>query len=94
MLLQSTVALASSLLHNGSGDGSSLEETSSSPAFRLLMLLSLRSHLAIWRFLCCALRATRLFFTVAYFWLKVASSERGTLAVTRWVHFNYNDRRT
>jgi hypothetical protein len=70
MLLQSTAALATSPHHNGSGDGSSLEETSSSPAFRHLMRLSLRSRLAIWRFLCCALRAARLFSVVALFWLE------------------------
>jgi hypothetical protein len=60
MLLQSTVALATSPLHDGSGDGSSSEETLSSPAFHLLVRLSLRSCLVIWRFLCCALRAARL----------------------------------
>jgi hypothetical protein len=47
MLLQSTAALATSPLHDGSGDGSSSEETPSSPAFRLLVWLSLRSRLAI-----------------------------------------------
>jgi hypothetical protein len=47
MLLQSTAALATSLLHEGSGDGSSSEETPSSPAFRLLLQLSLRSRLVI-----------------------------------------------
>jgi hypothetical protein len=47
MLLQSTAALAKSLLHCGSGDGSSLEETSRSLAFCLLMRLSFRSCLAI-----------------------------------------------
>jgi hypothetical protein len=31
---------------------------------------------------------------VALFWLKVASSGRGALARTRWVHFNYNDKNT
>jgi hypothetical protein len=41
MSLQSTVSLATLPLHDGSGDGSSSEETSSSPAFRLLMRLSL-----------------------------------------------------
>jgi hypothetical protein len=67
MLLQSTTALATSPLHDGSGDVSSLEEMPSSPAFRLLVRLSLRSCLAIWRFLCCALRAARLFFVAACF---------------------------
>jgi hypothetical protein len=38
-LLQSTAALATSPLHDGSGDGSSSEETPS--AFRLLLRLSL-----------------------------------------------------
>jgi hypothetical protein len=47
MLLQSTAALATSPLHDGSSDGSSSEETPSSPAFRLLVRLSLRSCLAI-----------------------------------------------
>jgi hypothetical protein len=37
MLLQSTAALATSPLHEGSGDESSSEETPSSPAFRLLL---------------------------------------------------------
>jgi hypothetical protein len=27
------------------------------------------------------------------FWLKIASSGRGALAGTRWVHFNYNDKK-
>jgi hypothetical protein len=40
MSLQSTVALAMLPLHDGSGDGSSLEEPSRSPAFRLLSRLS------------------------------------------------------
>jgi hypothetical protein len=47
MSLQSTVALATLPLHDGSSDGSSSKETPSSPAFRLLMRLSLRSRLAI-----------------------------------------------
>jgi hypothetical protein len=51
MSLQSTVALATSPLHEGSGDRSSSEETPSSPAFRLLLRLSLRLRLAIWHFL-------------------------------------------
>jgi hypothetical protein len=51
MLLQSTAALVTSPLHDGSGDGSSSEETPSSPAFRLLLRLSLRLRLVIWRFL-------------------------------------------
>jgi hypothetical protein len=41
MLLQSTVALATSPLHDGSGDGSSSEETPCFPALRLLLLSSL-----------------------------------------------------
>jgi hypothetical protein len=93
MLLQLTAALATSLLHDGSGDGSSLEETPSSPAFHLLMRLSLQSRLAIWCFLCCALRAARLFSVVALFRLKITSSRRGALAETRWAHFNYNDKK-
>jgi hypothetical protein len=40
MSLQSTAALAMSPLHDGSDDEFSLEETSRSPAFRLLMQLS------------------------------------------------------
>jgi hypothetical protein len=93
MLLRSTTAPATSPLHDGSGDGSSLEETSSFPAFRLFMRLSLRSRLAIWHFLCRALRAVHLFSAAACFWLKTASSGRGALAGTRWVHFNCNDKK-
>jgi hypothetical protein len=74
MFLQSTAALATSPLHDGSGDGSSSKETPCSPAFRLLLRLSLRSRLAIWRFLCCALRAVCLFSVASWFWLKIASS--------------------
>jgi hypothetical protein len=40
MSLQSVAALATSPLHDGFGDRSSLEETPRSPAFRLLMRLS------------------------------------------------------
>jgi hypothetical protein len=47
MLLQSTATLATSPLHDGSGDGSSSEEMPSSPAFHLLVRLSLRLRLAI-----------------------------------------------
>jgi hypothetical protein len=47
MLLQSTTALATTPFHDGSGYGSSSEETPSSPTFRLLVRLSLRSRLAI-----------------------------------------------
>jgi hypothetical protein len=65
MLLQSIAALATSPLHDGSGDRSSSEETPSSPALRLLMRPSLRSRLVIWHFLCCALRAARLFSVTA-----------------------------
>jgi hypothetical protein len=60
MLLQSTTAFATSPLHDGSGDGSSSEETPCSPALRLLLWLSLRSRLAIWHLLYYALRAARL----------------------------------
>jgi hypothetical protein len=56
MLLQSTAALATLPLYDGWGDGSSTEETPRSPALRLLLRLSLRLRLAIWRFLFCALR--------------------------------------
>jgi hypothetical protein len=92
MLLQSTAALTTSPLHGGSDDGSSFEETSSSPAFRLLRL-SLRSRLEIWRILCYTLRTARLLSTAACFWLKIAFSERGALARTRWVHFNCDDKK-
>jgi hypothetical protein len=47
MSLKSTAVLATSPLHDGSGDGSSSEETPRSPTFRLLMRLSFRSRLAI-----------------------------------------------
>jgi hypothetical protein len=93
MSLQSTTALATSPLHDGSGNGSSSEKTPSSPAFRLLMRLSFRSRLAIWHFLCCALLAACRFSTATLFWLKIASSGRGALAGTRWAHFNYNSKR-
>jgi hypothetical protein len=65
MFLQSTAALATSPFHDGSGDGSSSEETPNSPALRLLLQSSLRSRLAIWRFLCYALHAARLFSAAA-----------------------------
>jgi hypothetical protein len=83
MLLQSTAALAASPLYDGSGDGSSSEEMPSSPTFRLLVRLSLRSRLAIWRFLCCTLRAACLFSAAALFWLKIASSGRGASSPPR-----------
>jgi hypothetical protein len=76
MSLLSTTALAMSPLHDGSDNGSSLEETPRSPAFRLLMWLSFRSRLAISRSLCCALRAARRFSAAALFRLKIASSRR------------------
>jgi hypothetical protein len=92
MSLQSTAALATLLLHDGSADGSSLEETPRSPAFRLLMLLSFQSRLAISRSLCCTLHAAHRLSAVALFRLKIASSGRGALAGTRWVHFNCNNK--
>jgi hypothetical protein len=58
MSLQSTAALAMLPLHDGSGNGSSLEEMLRFPAFCLLMRLSFRSHLAISHSLCCALRTS------------------------------------
>jgi hypothetical protein len=67
MLLQSSAALATLPLHDGLGDGSSSEEIPYSPAFRLLLRSSLRPHLVIWRFLCCALRVVRLFSAAAWF---------------------------
>jgi hypothetical protein len=93
MLLQSTAALAMSPLHDGSGDGSSLQKTPHSPACILLMRLSFRSHLAILRSLCCALRAARRLSAAALFRLKIASSGRGALARTRWEHFNCNNKK-
>jgi hypothetical protein len=91
--LQSTAALGASPLHDSSCDRSSSEETPRSPAFRLLMRLSFRSLLAIWHSLYCALRAARRLSAVALFRLKIASSRRGALAGTRWVHFNCNDKK-
>jgi hypothetical protein len=92
MSLQSTAALGSSSLHAGSGDVSSLEETSCSPAFHCLMRLSYRSCLAISHSLCCALRATRRLSAVALFQLKIASYGSGALAGTRCAHFNYENK--
>jgi hypothetical protein len=79
MSLQSTAALGTSPLHDGSGDGSSLEETPSSTAFCLLMRSSFRLRLAISRSLCWALRAARRLSAAALFLLKIASSGRGAL---------------
>jgi hypothetical protein len=93
MSLQSTATLATSPLHDGSGDRSSSEETPRSPTFHLLMRLSFRSRLAIWRFLCCALRAARRFSAATLFRLKIACSGRGALAGMRWAHFNYNGKK-
>jgi hypothetical protein len=94
MSLQSTAALAMSLLHDGSGGGSSLEESSRSPAFRLLMWLSFQSRLVISRSLCCALRTARRLSTAAWFQLKIASSGRGALVGMRCAHLNCNDKKT
>jgi hypothetical protein len=77
-------------LHDSSGDGSLSEETPISPAFCLLMQLSFRSRLAIWRFLCCALCVAHRFSATTLFRLKIASFGRGAFAGTRCVHFNYN----
>jgi hypothetical protein len=93
MSLQYTAALAMSPLHDGSGDGSSLEETPRSPAFRLLMQLSFRSLLAISRSLCSALHAARRLSAAALFRLKITSSGRGALAGMRWTHLNCNDKK-
>jgi hypothetical protein len=49
MSLLSTATLATSQLHDGSGDGSLLEETSCCFAVHLLMRLSFRSCLVISR---------------------------------------------
>jgi hypothetical protein len=86
-------ALGVSPLHDGSGDGSSSEETPRSPAFRFLIRLSFRSRLAIWRSLCCALHVAHCLSATALFRLKIASSGRGALAGMRWVHFNWNDKK-
>jgi hypothetical protein len=91
--LQSTAALGALPLLDGSGDESSSEETPCSLAFCLLMRLSFRSRLAIWRSLCCALCAARRLSAAALFRLKIASFGRGALAETRWVHFNCNDKK-
>jgi hypothetical protein len=88
MLLQSIVALSSSPLHSGSGDGSSSEQTHRSPTFRRLMRLSFRLRLAISCSLCCALHAGCRLSTAALFRLKIASSGRGAFAGTRGTHFN------
>jgi hypothetical protein len=96
MSLQSTsatAALATSPLHDGSGDRSSLEETPRSPIFHLLMRLSFRSRLAISRSLCCALRAACRLSADALFQLKIASSGRGPLAGMRCTHLNCNDKK-
>jgi hypothetical protein len=92
MSLQSTAALATSPLHDGFDDGSSLEETLRSPTFRLLMRLSFRSRLAISRSLCCALRVARRLSVATLFRLKITSSGRGTLAGTRCTHLNYENK--
>jgi hypothetical protein len=57
------------------------------------MRLSFRSRLAIWRSLCCALRTAHRLSAAALFRLKIASSGRGALAGTRWVHLNCNDKK-
>jgi hypothetical protein len=93
MSLQSTATLATSPLHDGSGDGSSLEETPHSPAFHLLTRLSFRSRLAISRSLCCVLHVARRLSATALFWLKITSSGRGASAGMRCTHLNYNDKK-
>jgi hypothetical protein len=92
MSLQSTAALATSPLHDGSSNGSLLEETSRSPAFCLLMRLSFRSRLAISRSLCCTLRAACCLSAAAWFRLKIASFGRGALAGTRCAHLSYENK--
>jgi hypothetical protein len=57
------------------------------------MRLSLRPRLAIWHFLCYALRAARLFSAAALLRLKITSYGRGALAETRWEHFSYNGKK-
>jgi hypothetical protein len=93
MSLQSTTALATSPLHNGLGDRSSSEEMPHSSTFRLLMRLSFRSCLAIWRSLCCTLHAAHHLSAATLFRLNIASSGRGALAGARWAHFNCNDKK-
>jgi hypothetical protein len=93
MSLQSTAVLGSSLLHDGSDDGSSLEETPRSPAFHLLMRSSFRSRLVISRSLCCTLRAAPRLSAATLFRLKIPSFGRCALAGTRWVHFKCNDKK-
>jgi hypothetical protein len=92
MSLQSTATLGSSLLHVDSDDGSSMEETSRSPAFRRLMRVSFRLRVAISRSLCCALCAVLRLSAAALFRLKIASSWRGALAGTRCAHFSCENR--
>jgi hypothetical protein len=65
----------------------------SSPAFCLLMQLSFRSRLAIWRFLCYTLRVAHRLSAAALLRLRITSSRRGALAGMRWAHFNYNDQK-
>jgi hypothetical protein len=91
MSLQSTVALATLPLHDGSGDGSSLEEMLRFPTFRRLMWLSFRSRLAISHSLCCAQGAARRLSAATLFRLKITSSRRGALARTRCAHLSYED---
>jgi hypothetical protein len=94
MSLQSTVAQATSPLHDGSDDGSSLEEKLRSRAFRLLMQLLFRSRLVSSCSSCHALCAAHRVSAAALFWLKIASSGRGVLAGTRCTHLNCNDKKT
>jgi hypothetical protein len=88
MSLQFIAVLGTSPLHNGSGDGSSLEEKLCSPAFLRLMRLSFRSRLVISHSLCCALHAARCLSAAAWFRLKIASSGRGALDGTRCAHLS------
>jgi hypothetical protein len=67
MSLQSTAVLATSPLHDGSKDRSSLEETPRSPTFGLLMRFSFRSRMVISRSLCSTLRAAHHLSSVALF---------------------------
>jgi hypothetical protein len=88
--LQSTTTLVTLPIHDGAGDGSWSKETPRSPAFFLLMRLSFRSRLAIWRSLYYALRAAHRLSGAALFRLNIASSGRRALAGKRWAHFNCN----
>jgi hypothetical protein len=70
-----------------------MEEMPRSPAFRLMMRLSFRSHLAILHFVLRLAHGTPPL-APALFRLKIASSERGASTRTRCAHLNCNDKET